>query len=49
MSVSVGLASVAAGLETGQKALSNHLLAKAESALHLAKSRGGNRYALADG
>jgi diguanylate cyclase (GGDEF)-like protein len=49
MSVSVGLASVAAGLEPGQKALSNHLLAKAESALHLAKSRGGNRYALADG
>ena len=48
MSVSIGLASVAAGLESGNKSLSNHLLAKAESALHLAKSRGGNSYTLAD-
>ena len=49
MSVSIGLAAIAAGPETGKKSLSNHLLAKAESALHLAKSRGGNRYVLADG
>jgi len=48
MSVSIGLASVAAGLESGNKSLSNHLLAKAESALHLAKNRGGNSYTLAD-
>jgi diguanylate cyclase (GGDEF)-like protein len=48
MSVSIGLASVAAGLESGNKSLSNHLLAKAESALHLAKSRGGNSYTMAD-
>jgi two-component system, cell cycle response regulator len=48
MSVSIGLASVSAGPGAGSKSLSNHLLAKAESALHLAKSRGGNRYALAD-
>lgn len=49
MSVSIGLAAVAAGPDAGQKSLANHLLAKAESALHLAKARGGNRYALADG
>ena len=48
MSVSIGLASISAGPEAGNKSLSNHLLAKAESALYLAKSRGGNRYALAD-
>ena len=48
MSVSIGLASISAGPEAGNKSLSNHLLAKAESALHLAKNRGGNRYALAD-
>ena len=48
LSVSIGLASVTAGLESGNKSLSNHLLAKAESALHLAKNRGGNSYTLAD-
>jgi diguanylate cyclase (GGDEF)-like protein len=48
MSVSIGLAAVAAGPDIGQKALANHLLAKAESALHVAKARGGNRYAMAD-
>lgn len=48
MSVSIGLASVSAGPQSGQKSLSDHLLAKAESALHLAKTRGGNRYSLAD-
>ena len=48
MSVSIGLAAITAGSDTGRKALSNHLLAKAESALYMAKSRGGNRYVLAD-
>ena len=49
MSVSIGLAAVSAGPEPGQKSLSDHLLAKAESALHLAKNKGGNRYSLSDG
>jgi diguanylate cyclase (GGDEF)-like protein len=49
MSVSIGLASVAAGLDDGKKSLSDHLLAKAQSALHLAKNRGGNRHARSDG
>jgi two-component system, cell cycle response regulator len=48
MSVSIGLASVTAGPDSGQKSTSDHLLAKAESALHLAKTRGGNRYSLSD-
>ena len=48
MSVSIGLAAVAAGPDSNQKSLSDHLLAKAESALHLAKTRGGNRWSLSD-
>jgi diguanylate cyclase (GGDEF)-like protein len=49
MSVSIGLAAIAAGPDVGKKSLANHLLAKSESALQLAKDRGGNRYVLADG
>ncbi len=48
MSVSIGLAGVTAGPDGNKKSLSDHLLAKAESALHFAKTKGGNSYSLSD-
>jgi diguanylate cyclase (GGDEF)-like protein len=48
MSVSIGVAAIAAGPDTVRKSLADQLLAKTHAALHLAKAKGGNRYALGD-
>ncbi len=48
MSVSIGVAAVGAGPDALKKPLSDQLLAKAQAALYMAKSKGGNRYALGD-